>query len=348
MSNNGSTPSFEELNGLSPQAQQWIHQLQAENQDMQEQINAQVQHGRDAHMIKPPKLQDPQTYDGARNTRLIDDYLYDVKQHIRNDPLKFHREETKIRFAASFLKGLARTWFRTLDETNPPWTTYEEYTKELKDNFAELDPEEYWRRRWANLQQRSSITQYLSDFKTIEAHLNLTEEDKYHQFKKGLRSNVLDQLALQPRPATLDELIKLANQVDMHIYEHSKNKSEDTRNSNRKPSGYGNNNSTFQRRPFNNTYQTNRQPGNGFQQRTFNKASYPNNQPTTSHKWPSSTPVEDRMQLDTIKRGPLSPQEKDYRQRNNLCMYCGKPGHSAINCPLNRNKSFQPKPNSKN
>lgn len=330
--------TIEQVQDNPAAAQHTITALQAEVQDLHEQIQAQINAPAPAATIqhatfsKPPKLQPPASYDGTRNTRLIDDYLYDVKQHIHNDPLQFTREETKIRFAASYLKGLARTWFRTLDEHNPPWQTYEEFTQELKQNFAELDPEEYWRKRWENLQQRSSITQYLADFRTIEAHLSLTEEDKYHQFKRGLRSNVLDQLALQPRPETLDDLIKIANQVDQRLFEHARSKPVNrptVNNVQRRPFGNGNPQANRPQVPFRNSQ--------GYQ-RSAPRVTYPNNQPMMPTKWPSSVPVEDRMQLDAVQRGPLTDAEKDYRRRNNLCLYCGNSGHAYQDCPLKRNR----------
>jgi hypothetical protein len=37
-----------------------------------------------------------------------------------------------------------------------------------------------------------------------------------------------------------------------------------------------------------------------------------------------------------IKRGPLSEQEKQRRRTNNLCMYCGAPGHACADCPAKR------------
>jgi len=36
------------------------------------------------------------------------------------------------------------------------------------------------------------------------------------------------------------------------------------------------------------------------------------------------------------KRGKLTEQERKHRRTNNLCMYCGKPGHIAVNCPISQ------------
>jgi len=49
-------------------------------------------------------------------------------------------------------------------------------------------------------------------------------------------------------------------------------------------------------------------------------------------------PSVDPMQLDRIRsyRGPISPEERERRQKNNLCLYCGAPGHYSLGCPNKR------------
>ena len=44
------------------------------------------------------------------------------------------------------------------------------------------------------------------------------------------------------------------------------------------------------------------------------------------------TTVQAVRRFQSKKRGPLSDQEKKYRRDNNLCLYCGKPGHMAAEC----------------
>lgn len=39
------------------------------------------------------------------------------------------------------------------------------------------------------------------------------------------------------------------------------------------------------------------------------------------------------MEIDVVRRGPLSELEKKHRRENNLCMYCGGPGHFRSTCP---------------
>lgn len=313
-------PSQEHLDQTPPAVQEYLASLHQHTQALQERLTDQA-----ARNFKPPKLQDPTCFDGSRNTRLLSEYLYDIKQHFKNDPLKFALNDAKVRFAGSYLKNTARTWFRTMDESDSPWTTFDGFEAALKEHFSELDPEEYWRKRWDTLQQRGPIASYLADFQSITMHLVLTDQDKYHHFKKGLRPSVLDQLALMPKPASFQELVKLANQIDARLFEHVK-----TKNNNIKPP----------QRP---------QPGNNFQRQTngFNSGyrpqqrppftpTYPNNQQVQSPRW--YTPANNHMQLDTMTKGPLSEAEKSRRRLNNLCLYCGQPGHTAFDCPLKRGR----------
>ena len=47
---------------------------------------------------------------------------------------------------------------------------------------------------------------------------------------------------------------------------------------------------------------------------------------------PANTPTP--MEIDTTHHhGPLSKEEKQRRRANRLCLYCGGPGHIAVNCP---------------
>ena len=44
------------------------------------------------------------------------------------------------------------------------------------------------------------------------------------------------------------------------------------------------------------------------------------------------------MDVDTLRRGPLTAAEREHRYRNGLCIVCGKPGHLKANCPRTAGK----------
>ena len=39
------------------------------------------------------------------------------------------------------------------------------------------------------------------------------------------------------------------------------------------------------------------------------------------------------MEIDAMRRGPLTAEEKDRRRKNGLCFYCGQGKHLARDCP---------------
>lgn len=342
MSNYNPTP--EEYNELPAGARAFIDHLRNDNLDLYAQIRDQPP--REEKYIKPPKLNEPTAYDGTRNSRMMEDYLYDLKQQMDNDPVQFKKEDTKIRFAGSFLKDNARTWFRTMDKLEN-WTTYNEFVEKLTKHFSEIDPEEHWRKRWDNLQQRGSITTYLSEFESVAAHISLTDEDKYHQFRKGLRSNVLDQLVLQERPDSLEKLITLANQIDGRLWEQTKARNHAAP---RIQASNGHRTMAPQRPPFQPRFQGN---NNGYRssnlaqgknyQRYVPKTTFPNNMPLAPVAHPRWVmPADDRMQLDTMHKGPISATEKQRRYNNHLCLYCGEMGHTHLSCPAKMNGPQRP------
>ena len=252
---------------------------------------------------KAPKLPDPRSFNGSRNTRALSDYLYDVKQHFKVDPLKYPTEELKIIFAASFLKDSARTWYQTLDDSpaGPPWATFDDFQEQLNINFAEIDPLEHWLQKWDALQQKSSVSTYLSEFTAVASHLELTDQTKMHHFKRGLKDEVLNQLALLPQPSDFEGLVKLANQIDARLFAQRRSKSSAQASSLQLKAKQ-----TFKSTSVNIPVQV---------------------KPVVSGPVP--------MQLDaTQRRGPIMEAEKKRRRDNNLCLYCGGPGHIANDCPV--------------
>lgn len=293
----------------SPSAQDIYEAASPQARALLDQLNAELELARaaatrpSALKVKAPKLPDPRTFNGSRNTRALSDYLYDVKQHFKVDPLKYPSDELKIIFAASFLKDSARTWYQTLDESpsGAPWSTFSDFEDQLHINFAEIDPLDHWLTKWDALQQKSSVSSYLSDFTAVASHLDVTDQTKMHHFKRGLKDDVLNQLALLPQPDDFNALVKLANQIDARLFAQRRSKSSSSQAA------------SIQLKP----------------KPVFKSTSV---QVPVQVKPVVSGPVP--MQLDnTQRRGPLTEAEKKRRRDNNLCLYCGNPGHIANTCP---------------
>ena len=67
--------------------------------------------------------------------------------------------------------------------------------------------------------------------------------------------------------------------------------------------------------------------------------------PNQNHRLPPP-PVDHSRPMDLsatqTRRGPLTPEERQHRFSNGLCLVCGKSGHIKSSCPLRR-QDFQPR-----
>ncbi|KAJ7134242.1 hypothetical protein C8R44DRAFT_610121 [Mycena epipterygia] len=127
----------------------------------------------------------------------------------------------------------------------------------------------------------------------------MTEETKIDRYKRGLKESVKDVLVpIFPRPTTMKEWEKPVLAIDNNIFQ---------RNNERKHSG----NTPVVINPI---------------------------PPSSSTATSSSTSNEvvpmdiDAVRTDGTFRGKLTPEERQARLKNNLCLYCGKSRHVVNDC----------------
>ncbi len=118
------------------------------------------------------------------------------------------------------------------------------------------------------------------------------------QFRCGLRDDVQDLLLTLTNPSSFSEAITQAIRCDNCLFERRQGK------------------------------------------KVTSNAQLWNIWPTTLPLVPQTTPVARPasfrlapMQIDAAKFKPLTEAEKLHRRTNNLCLYCGNPGHIARQCP---------------
>jgi hypothetical protein len=139
---------------------------------------------------------------------------------------------------------------------------------------------------------------YASEFKQLACNVNWGKVALIDQFRYGLRDDVQNLLLTFTDPSSFSEAITQAIQCDNRLFERRQEK------------------------------------------KVTSNAQLWNNRPTTLPLVPQITPVARPtsfgpapMQINAAKFKPLTEAEKFRRKTNNLCLYCGNPGHIARQCP---------------
>ena len=244
---------------------------------------------------REPKMNNPAHFDGKRSE--LSDFLTQLRMIFRAQPSKFSTEDSKVMFAASFLRGTAFRWIQPQLEKDPlPYelSTFSSFAQELKRVFG--DPEEVAtaERTLTTLKQIGSASAYASKFMRISSSVEWNDSALRYQFYSGLKDIIKDELCKLDRPESLAKLMEIAIRIDNRIHERRLEKG---------PS-----------RPPMKTTTTQVPAPSTFQ--LVDRGPQP-------------------MDIDAARRKfkPLSEEEKQRRRMLNLCLYCGQPGHQAMSCP---------------
>ena len=259
----------------------------------------------------------PDEYDG-KDRYACSDFISQVRLFIAGNSGLFQNDHAKITFVATYLRGKAFAWIEPyLNRTDTPWMfNFELFCFEMMKSLGDPDRTNTMTKRLKQLRQTSSCTNYRTEFDSVAQYLSINDAGLKTYFYDGLKADVKDALALVlHEPSDFKSFQDLCVKIDNRLYERK----QESRNSSpavHKPTGHhskpANNNNNF-RKPM---------PVRNFAPRVNVYAQQPAN--------PAS------MDLDAAgyrKFKPLTPQEREHRVKNNLCLYCGKPGHRAGNCP---------------
>lgn len=260
-----------------------------------------------AFPVKTPKLKTPPEYDG-KNKSACSTFISHLNLYINACPTSFPSDNAKVLFAASYLRDRAFAWLEPhlLHPDTPMLHDFQLFTTELLRNLGDPDRERNTTRKLYALIQTASAAAYSAEFFQLAAFLNWNDDALRAQFYNGLKPEVKDALALaNTDPEDVKTLSDLAIRLDNRIHERRMDQKRSTRPSHQ----------------------------------NYSRISAPT-QPAATSVLSRSTP----MELDATKSKrfqPLTQEERNRRMENNLCLYCGNPGHRAGECP-NKSKSQRP------
>lgn len=273
---------------------------------------------------KAPNVADPEFFEG--NPDKFQRFKLQLNLKFISDPRTYGSDAAKIVYASSYLHGAAQESMSTVLD-NPAYTTtttYETFMTHLQNSFADPDRIRTADRKIRALRQgKDPVTIYNAKFSEYAALLGWNENAKMSQFRQGLSDEVKYMLMHRERPTTMDGLLTLAIEVD---------------NAWRSQAAEIGNPSRF----FRNTVPipgqrgwTDSRPPN----RQYPITPSPNNPPAPGNRPQSTASGTHPGPMDLSAARNITPQMKQYRRANNLCLYCGGTGHFAAACP---NKKKRP------
>jgi hypothetical protein len=255
-----------------------------------------------------PRIAPPSHFTGDPKTYRT--FINQLELVFMLNPSRYPNGAMKVGTAATYCSGVASTWFNTYLENYDLYyevlNDWEKFKVLFKSTFGPIDPAVTAAHEIRNLSQRNGpISVYASRFLQLRSDLDWNESALLYQFKSGLSNEIKDLLLHHDIPDDLDSMVKLAVRIDGRLTEHRQEK----------------NRRTFPSRPNNGNSST---PASNF------------TPPRPNHSYAPPRPTGDMMDVDSVKRGPLTPQEREHRFKNGLCIVCGKAGHIKMNCPQRR------------
>lgn len=245
------------------------------------------------------KIKEPPEYDG-KDKDFATTFISHLNLYFSVYEEAYNRDEDKIRYAVSYLRGLAFRWYEPYlgknckDESMQ--INYQYFCDELVKNLGEPDRQATLTRQLRNLRQITTAADYAAEFNRISTYLPWNDASLREQFYINLKDDVKDRLAgIVDLPVDLQDYIKLVIQIDNRLQERKTER--------QRPRRYV--------EEFRPTFTTQRKPQGSRD---------------------SVTP----MELDgTTTNGPpkkLTNAERQHRKDNDLCMYCGTKEHTLPNC----------------
>lgn len=275
--------------------------------------------------VKKNRVKEPDTFDGS-DPRKINPFLVQCQLHFAAHPDSYRSSTDKVTFALSYLRGTAASWYEpylmNLYRTRPTWMDkWSEFTETLTENFGLADPVADAEAELDNLVMKDhhKILKYNVAFNRLAALVGWGDSALTHRYYKGLPNRIKDAM-IDGRPAGFISMRTKAQQIDTRHWERESEKSRSAPKS-EKRSHSDDSKSSSDKHKHNRSKQDS---GDNSKSKSSN----------TSHSHTSSKSKSDSSDLTNklTKDGKLTEEERTRRFKNQLCLFCGHPGHRREDC----------------
>ena len=271
------------------------------------------------------KTKEPDTYDGS-DPRKLNNFILQCNLFFRSDAV-YDDEAARVSFALSYLRGMALDYFEPsiIDSDEIPiWMdNWSAFVRILRIQFGPIDPTAEAEESIDNLKMHDNqhILKYNVEFTRLAVRTGWDDSVLRHRYYSGLAERIKDVMGQQGKPATLDDMRTLAHSIDSRYWERTREKSR---------SGKSKADASDKSDHKSDKPDDKNKPGSSSgNNNNRNKGKANSGKPASTSSSSSSTPsIADKLGKD----GKLTPQERQRRFDNNLCLFCGGTGHTAKDC----------------
>lgn len=271
-----------------------------------------------APSVSRPKPRTPDPYDGSDPLKL-NTFLVQLKLYFAATP-SLASDEDKVTFACSYLKGNAFAYFQPElidDAADPEWLhSYSTFVQVLQENFGAFDATAEAEAALDQLKMgdRQRISKYNVLFQQHSALVSWGPAALQHRYYQGLPDRIKDALLNHPKPGSLPRLRSLAQAIDQRHWEREAERTRNTRASEKSAPAKSSTAST-----------------------PSSKSSAPSSSKSSSSAPRAPAASKDSTHLGA--NGKLTPEERQRRFDNELCLFCGGAGHKANKCLKSQKKA---------
>ena len=284
-----------------------------------------------------PKANPPAEFDGTSRKKL-ETFIAENEIMFATAPRKYRSEESKVLVAGSYLKGDPKRWFNNFfllpSDQRPDWfLSWNKFRAELRNSWGLEDPEgaaETELRR-LKMTDKDHVSYFTSRFRAIQYRLpSWGDQNLRNTYHAALAPRIHAQFVSAGKipPAHLEALIYMAEELDRTYWTDF-----ELNRSIHHPSDH---------KPTSSTTST------SLDKKASEKSSSKKERKETSSSSATSTPASNSSSSKkpdpAYKKhlgpdGKLTPEERQRRIDNNLCLFCGQGKHVAVDCPKRKKPS---------
>ena len=178
-------------------------------------------------------LNKPEEYDGKDRSK-CNTFVAQVQLYISGNFETFPNEESKVLFAATYLRDKAFVWFEPyMGRPNDPiLSDFTLFCQTLLSAFGDPELKKTMMRKIKLLKQTSSASNYRTEFENYAQYLNFGEAALREYFYDGLKDSIKDTIAEVPgelEPTSFDDFKAWCVRIDSRLHDRKMDGKGDAR-----------------------------------------------------------------------------------------------------------------------